>query len=231
VRQTHSMAHAASGTGCETAPVGALLVVDAQVDVLGDPNPVPAADAVIARLRALLSAARTAGALIVHLQNDGPPGAPDEPGTPGWEIHPDVAPARGERVVRKTTDDGFAGTALGAFLEEAGVRRVAVAGLLSEMCVSATVRGALARGLGVVLVRDAHATYPVEEIPAEVVSRVAAHALGDGIEQVSAADVRFVARPRPAPAQRHQQRGERRGKERGLPWEEGGWIAAPAEAR
>jgi nicotinamidase-related amidase len=193
------MGHAADrtggGTGGGTAPAEALLVVDAQMDVLGDPHPVPAAGPLLARLRALLAAARGAGALIVHLQNDGAPGTPDEPGTPGWEIHPDVAPAQGEPVVRKPTDDGFAGTPLGTILEEAGVRRIAVAGLLSEMCVSATVRGALARGLGVVLVRDAHATYSLEDIPAEVVSRVAAHALGDEIEQVSAADVRFVARP------------------------------------
>lgn len=40
-----------------------------------------------------------------------------------------------------------------------------MAGLLSEMCVSATVRSALARGLQVVLVHDAHATYDLEEIP------------------------------------------------------------------
>ena len=56
-----------------------------------------------------------------------------------------------------------------------GVARIAVAGLLSEMCVSATVRGALARKLQVVLVHDAHATYDLDEIPAAIVARVAEH--------------------------------------------------------
>lgn len=170
-------------------------MVDAQMDLLGGPHPVPSAGTVLTRLRTTLVAARTAGSLVVHLQNDGRSGAPDEPGTPGWEFHPHVAPGHGEPVVRKTTDDGFAGTALGAILDRAGVRRVAVAGLLSEMCVSATIRAAVARGLGVTLVLDAHATYPVDDIPADVVSRVAEHALGDEVELLSAAEIRFVTPP------------------------------------
>ena len=72
------------------------------------------------------------------------------------------------------------------------MRRVALCGVLSEMCVSATARGALARGLGVVLPHDGHGTYDLDDIPATVVARVAEHALGDQPELVaSTADVRF----------------------------------------
>jgi nicotinamidase-related amidase len=53
------------------------------------------------------------------------------------------------------------------------------------MCVSATARSALARGLGVVLPRDGHSTYDLDDIPAAVVGRVAEHALGDQPELVS----------------------------------------------
>ena len=59
------------------------------------------------------------------------------------------------------------------------------------MCVSATVRGALARNFHVVLVRDAHAAYNLHDIPAAIVARVAEHALGDEIELIEAASVRF----------------------------------------
>jgi nicotinamidase-related amidase len=68
---------------------------------------------------------------------------------------------------------------------------VAVAGLLSEMCVSATVRGALERGIQVVLVHDAHGTYNLDDIPASTVARVAEHALGDEVELANASSVRF----------------------------------------
>jgi nicotinamidase-related amidase len=62
------------------------------------------------------------------------------------------------------------------------------------MCVSATIRGALARKLEVVLVSDAHGTYDVDDIPSTVVSRVAEHALGDEIELAATATVTFLSR-------------------------------------
>jgi nicotinamidase-related amidase len=96
-------------------------------------------------------------------------------------------------VIRKADDDGFAGTGLGGLFERRGVRRVVVGGLLSEMCVSATARTALARGLTVVVPRDAHGTYDLDDIPATVVARVAEHALGDQLEVVDSTGVSFVA--------------------------------------
>jgi nicotinamidase-related amidase len=169
----------------------ALLMIDAQQGLLDGEAAIPDAAAVINRLVKVLAAARSAGTLIVHLQNDGAPGTLDEPGTPGWHIHPKVAPAPGEVVLRKTRDDGFDGTELEDLFARKHVTRIAVAGLLSEMCVSATVRGALARGFHVVLIHDAHATYNLDDIPSSVVSRVAEHALGDEIELVDAVSVRF----------------------------------------
>ncbi len=172
-------------------PPTALLVIDAQQGLLDGAAAVPDAPAVIRRIVMVLAAARSAGALVVHVQNDGASGTLDEPGTPGWFIHPQVAPAPGELVLRKRRDDGFDGTALEDVLVRQEVTRIAVAGLLSEMCVSATVRGALARGFHVVLVRDAHATYNLDDIPAAIVARVAAHALGDEVELADAASVTF----------------------------------------
>jgi nicotinamidase-related amidase len=173
-------------------PATALLVIDAQSGLLEGDTAVPNAGAVLDRLTLVLAAARAAGSLVIHLKHDGPPGALDEPGQPGWCIHPKAAPVPGEPIIRKMRDDGFDGTPLADLLARYRVTRLAVAGLLSEMCVSATVRGALARGLHVTLVRDAHATYDLEEIPAAVVARVAQHALGDDVEVLDAAAVTFA---------------------------------------
>jgi nicotinamidase-related amidase len=172
-------------------PVTALLLIDAQQGLLDGKAAIPDAAAVLGCLVRLLAAARSAGTLIIHLQNDGASGSLDEPGTPGWFIHHKVAPEPGELVLRKTRDDGFDGTELEDVLARRGVTRIAVAGLLSEMCVSATVRGALARGLQVVLVHDAHATYDLDDIPASIVARVAEHALGDEVELADAVSVTF----------------------------------------
>ncbi|MFI6104208.1 isochorismatase family protein [Streptomyces sp. NPDC051310] len=183
------------------APVQALLLVDLQRAFVSGAEAVPDAARLLRHIRDLLARARSGGALVVHLQNDGPPGAADEPGTPGWELFLPVEEHGREAVVRKTEDDGFDGTALGALLDGAGVGAVAVCGVMSEMCVAATARTALARGHRVVLPHDAHATYDIparpgvsDAVPAVMVSRVAEWSLGDEVEiPAHAAEVTFVS--------------------------------------
>ncbi|WP_320672027.1 isochorismatase family protein [Patulibacter defluvii] len=180
-------------------PVEALLLVDLQRAFVDGPDAVPDGERVLATARRLLAAARGAGALVVQLQNDGRPGTVDEPGAPGWALA--LAPTGDEPVIRKREDDGFAGTPLAATLDGRGVRSLAIAGVLSEMCVAATARTALARGLRVVLPHDGHATYDVppapgilERVPAALAARAAEWSLGDEVEIVpEATAVRFVA--------------------------------------
>ncbi|PJN39461.1 streptothricin hydrolase [Streptomyces sp. CB02959] len=190
-------------TAAPLRPVQALLVVDVQSAFVSGAEAVPDAARVLDRTRGLLARARAAGALVVHLQNDGEPGTVDAPRTPGWELHLPVEPGPREHVVRKTEDDGFAGTGLGALLTGAGVTELAVCGVLSEMCVAATARTALVLGHRVVLPHDAHATYDIPAapgisgtVPAAMSSRAAEWALGDEVEIVPhAAAVPFAAPP------------------------------------
>nr|WP_180218369.1 isochorismatase family protein [Streptomyces albus] len=186
-----------------------MIVVDMQTAFVAGEDTVVEADRVLDRTRTLLAAAREAGALVVHLQNDGPEGASDEPGTPGWELY--LAPAPGEHVIRKEEDDGFHDTELRGLLEAHGVGALAVCGVMSEMCVSATVRTALRLGYRVVLPHDAHGTYDIpaaphisEVVPAAMAARAAEWALGDEVEIVPyASGVRFRSpAPRPTPAAR-----------------------------
>ncbi|MFE0649522.1 isochorismatase family protein [Streptomyces sp. NPDC059534] len=182
-------------------PVDALIVVDVQSAFVTGDGAVPAAARLVDRTTDLIARARREGALVAHLQNDGPPGSEDEPHTPGWELHHPVEPGPREVVIRKPRDDGFHGTPLGGVLADAGVRAVAVCGVMSEMCVQATARTALARGYRVVVPHDAHATQDCpavpgvsEPVPAATVSRVAAYALGSDAEvTVPASAVTFRA--------------------------------------
>jgi nicotinamidase-related amidase len=176
-------------------PVEALLIIDLQK---GSIAAVPEPARLLDRAADLLAKARAADVLIVHVQNDGTPATADAPGTPDWELHFTVEPGDRELVIRKLQDDSFAGTPLTDVLAARNVQSLAICGLFSEMCVSATARTALARGLRVVLPHDAHtttgipATATTPAIPAETVSRVAEWALGDELEQVEhAAEVRF----------------------------------------
>jgi nicotinamidase-related amidase len=179
----------------------ALILVDVQSAFVEGPEAVPEAAGLLPRIAALLDRARAAGVLVVHLQNDGPSGAVDEPGGAGWQLALEVRPGKRETVVRKRADDGFDGTGLADLLSGHGVELVILCGVLSEMCVSATARGAMARGLRVILPHDTHASYDIPaapglaaRVPARQVARVAEWALGDEVEIVPlAAGLRFDA--------------------------------------
>ncbi len=137
----------------------ALLVIDVQVNMFDPANPCAGGDALLARVGDLVARARAAGAPIVYVRNCGGPGDPDQEGTPGWQLHPSLRPAAGEPVLDKRTCDTFASTMLASELSGRGVDAVVIAGLQSEFCVRETALGALARGLAVTLVSDAHSTF------------------------------------------------------------------------
>lgn len=191
----------------DVPPVEALIVVDVQSAFVTGDGAVPDAVRLLDRTTDLIARARRSGALVVHLQNDGPSGADDEPHTPGWELHHPVEAGPTEVVVRKPEDDGFVRTSLGSLLTDSGVKALAVCGVMSEMCVQATARTALALGYRVVLPHDAHATQNIPAapgisgaVPAAVVSRVAEWALGSDVEITAhAADVHFTALPPSGP--------------------------------
>ena len=179
--------------------VQALIVVDMQAAFVSGGEAVPEAASLLVTVTDLIRRARETGALIVHLQNDGLPGTADEPGTPGWELFIPATERDGEHVIRKRTDDGFHQTGLSSLLAGRTVRHLAVCGVMSEMCVSATARSALNLGYHVVLPHDGHATYDIpaveglaDAVPHAMVSRVAEWALGDEVDIIArAAGIRF----------------------------------------
>lgn len=175
----------------------ALIVVDVQAAFVSGTEAVPDHVRLLKAIETLIASARTAKVPVIFLQNDGEPDTIDEPQQPGWALH--FPPLPGESVVRKTTDDGFDGTALQDLLVASGVQTLALCGVLSEMCVAATARTAMQRGYDVVLPHDGHATYDVPpgpggsaKVPAGMAARAAEWSLGDGIIiPASVADVRF----------------------------------------
>ena len=179
-------------------PVEALVIIDVQAGHIEGAGRLPGAGPLVETLTGLLEKARANGALVVHVQNDGPAGKVDEPGTPGWELQLPAAPT--EIVIRKRKADAFDGTDLAGLLTQHGVRSMAITGVMSEMCVSATARTALALGFRVVLPHDAHASNDIpltpgfsDQVPAATVSRVAEWALlGNGIELIRT-DVDFTS--------------------------------------
>ncbi|HEY9350644.1 MAG TPA: isochorismatase family protein [Acidothermales bacterium] len=172
--------------------VSGLLLVNVQRHMLEGSAPVPAARQVRTAIARLLGEARAAGAVVVHIQNEGMVGDPDEPNTPGWEL---VFPVESrDLVVRKTQQNAFVSAVrLAPALRRRHVDRVVVAGLLSQYCVAATCHGAMDRGFSVVLASGAHATYDEKE-PARQISVAAERDLAAAGVVVSRPDaIQFAA--------------------------------------
>jgi nicotinamidase-related amidase len=143
----------------------ALLIIDIQNDYFpGGAHPLVGPEAAAANAARVLDAFRDAGTPVVHLQHvwDAPEATFMRPGTDGVEIHAGVAPADGETVIRKAAPNGFAGTALERELRGHGVEEVVVAGMMSSMCVDATVRAAVDLGFTATVVHDACAAPDLE---------------------------------------------------------------------
>jgi nicotinamidase-related amidase len=142
----------------------ALLVIDIQNDYFpGGAFPLVEADAAAAKAARVVEAFRDGGEPVLHMQHlSGPDDPFFVPGTPGVAIHASVAPAEGELVLQKAEPNSFLGTELEAELRASGTDELVVAGMMSSMCVDATVRAASDLGFTVQLVHDACAAPDLE---------------------------------------------------------------------
>ena len=139
----------------------ALLIIDFQNDYFpGGAMTLEGADAAGQNAAKLLAAFRAKHLPVFHIQHlSVRPGATFFiPGTPGAEIHPSVAPAQNEKVIEKNYPNSFRETALETRLEAAGTRHLVIAGMMTHMCVDATVRQAFDLGYRITLAADACAT-------------------------------------------------------------------------
>lgn len=136
----------------------ALILVDIQNDYFtGGLWPVEDMDRVAQAAARVLSDARNAGELILHVRHEAASDTAPffRPGTPGAEIHPSVAPLPDEAVILKHRPNSFHGTDLQERLEAAGITHVTIIGAMTQMCIDATARAARDLGYEVTLHADA----------------------------------------------------------------------------
>ena len=157
-------------------PERALLIIDIQNDYFpGGKMELEGADAAAAKARQALSAFREKSLPVFHVRHlSVRPGSTFFiPGTSGADIHAAVQPQGGEKVIEKNFPNSFRNTELDRALKEAGVKELVVAGMMTHMCVDASVRQAADLGYKVTMLGDACATraqaYGGETVPARQV--------------------------------------------------------------
>jgi bifunctional isochorismate lyase/aryl carrier protein len=148
-----------------------LLIIDMQrffIDPLSHAS-FPQAEHIVGNVQSLLESFRSLGLPIIFTRhgylNDESPGIMgrwwgdvlriDDPFS---SIDDRLRPLEGERVVRKTRYSAFVGTGLENTLEELGVTRLVITGVLTHLCCESTARDAFMRDHEVFLVVDGTAS-------------------------------------------------------------------------
>jgi len=144
----------------------ALLVIDAQVNMFAPESPVYASEAILKTLSLLIARARNAQIPIIYVQNNGGPEDPDQPETPGWQIHPACTPHADDLVIQKWTPNSFYHTSLQEELTQRNIKQLILAGMQTEYCVDTTCRQAFALDYEVTLIKDGHSTYDTKRLSA-----------------------------------------------------------------
>ncbi len=123
----------------------------------------------------LLQTFRQRGLHVVHVQHVSTrPGATFFlPETAGVQIHENVAPKDGEKLIHKAYPNSFRETQLLEHLRANQISQLVIAGMMTHMCVDSSTRAATDLGFQCVLAHDACATKPLSfgsvTVPAESV--------------------------------------------------------------
>jgi nicotinamidase-related amidase len=173
----------------------ALVIVDIQQDYFpGGAHPLEGPEEAALAAGRLLDSFRAAGDHVIHVRHvwDEEEATFMRPGTEGVDIHPAVIPVEGELVITKEHPNSFRETVLEEELRARDVDELVVCGMMTSMCVDATVRAAVDLGFETTVAHDACATCELEfdgrTIPAAAVHSAFLAALADGYAEVAATD-------------------------------------------
>jgi len=147
----------------------ALLVVDMQKFFLDPASPTYTAGgpAIIPNIQRLIAAFRKANRPVIYTKHVHNPDLSDAgimewwwkgmclEGSPESEVHPDIAPLPGEKVISKHRYSAFYNTDLETVLRVLKIEDVVIAGVMTNMCCESTARDAYYRDYRVFIPADA----------------------------------------------------------------------------
>lgn len=143
----------------------ALIIIDIQNDYFtGGKMPLVGSDEAVLNAKLVLEEFRKEGLPIIHIQHisDRPGAGFFLPNTKGAEIHAEVAPLKGEKIIVKHFPNSFRETELSDYLKELGVSDLVICGMMTSMCVDASTRAAKDYGYNCTVISDACAAPNLE---------------------------------------------------------------------
>jgi nicotinamidase-related amidase len=142
----------------------ALLVIDVQNEYFSGLLPVTYPDNSFENLLvAMDEATRKDIPVIAVRHSESKPDSPIfRPGSPEWELHPEIAQRQYELLIDKTLPGSFTGTDLESWLKEREINTLTISGYMTQMCCDTTARQAVHLGFGVEFLCDSTGTLAFE---------------------------------------------------------------------
>ncbi len=143
----------------------ALLIIDIQNDYFKDgTNALVNSETASTNARMLLDRFRAERWPVIHIRHlaTRPTATFFIPNTKGAEIRDIVKPLGNEKVIVKHYPNSFRDTELLDYLKEKGINNLVICGMMTHMCIDATVRAAKDFGFNIELIGDACATKDLE---------------------------------------------------------------------
>ncbi|MBB5637173.1 nicotinamidase-related amidase [Pedobacter cryoconitis] len=143
----------------------ALIVIDIQNDYFpGGKMTLVNANEASNNAKKLIEKSRKAGIPVIHVQHI----ALQEgatfflPDTKGAELHKDVTPLKNEKLIVKHYPNSFRETDLLEYLKSKNIKNLVFAGMMTHVCIDATVKAAKDYGFNCEVIADATATRDLE---------------------------------------------------------------------
>lgn len=143
----------------------ALVIIDIQNDYFdGGANPLVGSVPASLNAQKILGHFRANFLPVIHIQHlaTRPGSTFFAPGAKGAEIHANVAPLPSEKIITKHYPNSFRETGLLDYLKTKDITHLVICGMMTHMCVDATVRAAKDHGFTITVISDACATRDLE---------------------------------------------------------------------
>ena len=174
----------------------ALIIIDIQNDYFpGGKMSLVNANEASANAKKLIERSRQSGIPVIHIQHI----ALQEgatfflPDTKGAKIHQDVTPLKNEKLIVKHYPNSFRETDLLEYLQRKNIKNLVFAGMMTHVCIDATVKAAKDYGFNCELIGDATATRDLEingqQVKAEEVQKALLAALNFYYAEISSTKV------------------------------------------
>jgi nicotinamidase-related amidase len=166
------------------AKSAAVVLIDFQNEYTEGKLPLYKVADAISETAKLVAWARKNELPVVHVLHQGSAGGIFDPATFAGKVIPQVKPIPGEAVVNKQYPNSFTETELEKILKSTGKKSIIFAGLMTHMCLEATVRAAFDHGYTSLVLADATTTRDLPTrnggvVKAEVLKEASLAALAD----------------------------------------------------